>query len=796
MGRPDRELQLETHLDHTTVKPGEIVHGAVSVSSEKKPVADADLVICAVDDAVLTLGEWHLPEVLAAFYPKNAFGVRSYQSVSNFIERIRPSMLTQKGFVIGDGGDENLGSVKNLRKEFRTLAFWKADARTDANGKARFEFPAPDNLTTYRIFAVGQTKTHQFGGDADAKLIVSKPLLVEPALPRFLRDGDEVELRAVVRQKAVDSAKVTVRCVVDSSCRLATAEPITQVLTRDTPSVFRFKAKITDAEFAPTKIRFEATAEANNDLVDAVELTLPVQPPTITRTETVVGAFGGLEFNARSKMPDAWKTGRGDFSATISTSPWLPKIAGLPLILEYPHGCFEQISTRLLGYSLMANLLAYLPDAKARETEYREVIGKGLKQIDQSILADGLLPYWPGGNTGDVFVSAEALWAMNESAKANIAVPTEAREKLEAALRKAVSGQVSAPAFVKCFALFVLTQNDSNEDFGATAHELYLRRNDATDEGRALLALALHQLKIMPQEVEQLLREIDAPSKPRAFDPHTFTSVTRAEAIRALAFNTIAPKTWSAQKHDATREALLKAMDSSIALSTQENLWLLLAFRSMIDARGSAELAATAQPDYVHSENGSSGLWGNRKLADDLAISGLNKGALTFMMTARYARDEVEMERVDRGFRVERVVRNMTAADRTGAADAPFKLGDQVLITFRVNTQKLQSYVALEDSLPAGLEILNPDLAAVGKFLELPAPAATERTLTLSHSEMRDRATLLYFDDVAAGPGTYSVLARATSAGTFRWPATQVVPMYDSRFSGLSASSVCVVAGE
>ena len=39
-------------------------------------------------------------------------------------------------------------------------------------------------------------------------------------------------------------------------------------------------------------------------------------------------------------------------------------------------------------------------------------------------------------------------------------------------------------------------------------------------------------------------------------------------------------------------------------------------------------------------------------------------------------------------------------------------------------------------------------------------------------------------------------LARATAAGTFRWPATQVVPMYDSRFSGLSPSSVCVVSGE
>ena len=58
--------------------------------------------------------------------------------------------------------------------------------------------------------------------------------------------------------------------------------------------------------------------------------------------------------------------------------------------------------------------------------------------------------------------------------------------------------------------------------------------------------------------------------------------------------------------------------------------------------------------------------------------------------------------------------------------------------------------------------------------------------LSLSHSEMRDRSTRLYFDAVDPGSATYSVLARATAAGIFRWPATQVLPMYDSRFSGLS----------
>lgn len=240
---------------------------------------------------------------------------------------------------------------------------------------------------------------------------------------------------------------------------------------------------------------------------------------------------------------------------------------------------------------------------------------------------------------------------------------------------------------------------------------------------------------------------------------------------------------------------MLALMDSSATLSTQENLWLLLEFKSMVGAENAPPLN-NGEPHGVGSKNGRSAAWIDRKIGDDLAVRGLNKGALNFLLQAEYSTDEVDTDRVDRGFRVERVVRNLTDAKRTGESTTPFKLGDQILVTYRMNTRKLQNYVALEDALPAGLETVNPNLALIGKFFELPPPNERDRTLFLSHSEMRDRSTLLYFDTFEPGSGTYSVLARATAAGTFRWPATQVVPMYDSRFSGLSPSSLCVVSGD
>ena len=237
-------------------------------------------------------------------------------------------------------------------------------------------------------------------------------------------------------------------------------------------------------------------------------------------------------------------------------------------------------------------------------------------------------------------------------------------------------------------------------------------------------------------------------------------------------------------------------LDSASALSTQENLWLLLAFQSMLDSQPQPALSPAQPPPAALSKNGSSAAWPGRRLGDGLALSGLNQSALAYLMQAEYTLPQLDVPRVDRGFRVERVVRDLTSPSRTGAPSTPWRIGDQLLVTYRVFTERQQYYVVLEDSLPAAFETVNPDIAQIGKFFELPAPDPGDILLNLSHSEMHDRSTLLYFDDVPPGPGVYSVLVRVTAAGAFRWPQTQVTPMYDSRFSGLSTSSVCAVSAE
>lgn len=790
--RPDHEIAIATKLDSETVKPGGSVRGECTVTSQGKPVAGAELLVFAVDEAVLKLGEWSMPDPDSAFYPPRFHMVSTYAALTDFIEKINPRSIYEKGYTIGDGGEAAV-SPSAARKEFQTLAYWKSGLETDANGKLSFDFPAPDNLTSYRVVVVGMTEKNQFGAGTTL-FKVSKPLLCEPALPRFVRSGDEVQLRAVVRQKVKEKGMVTVKCLVEG-LDLADPKPLVATALKEIPAVYSFKAYV-KSDVSAIKVRFEATSDFGES--DTVEISLPVEPSSILRHESFGTVVKGASFAPESVMPENWKSGKGSFSVSLSTSPWLPKLSGLPALLEYPHGCFEQISSRYLAYAFMSDLLATLPDGAVREQRYRESIETGLKRLESGLLENGMLPYWSDSRTPNGFVTILAAWAAAEAERTGAPSSERLTGELKAALAKIISGEAipglySTP-FDRCFALMVGSMGPAEETWANVAEDLYSKRDHLDEEGCAMLAIAMHRLDVLPNEKAQLLKELAKPLAPRAFNPANFYSPMRSEAIITLAFAEVAPG--SPQTHQR-KERLLKLLDSATDLSTQENLWLLLAFKAIFDTEKPVPLATqgiTPKPAAM-SKNGSGGVWPGNTLANlAFRIEHLPSAVpLTALVSADYLSERADAERSDRGMRIERVVRNFTNPKRYGTAEAPFKLGDQLLITYRVFSKNLFYYVALEDLIPAGLETVNPDLPMVAKTYQLPADPSG-KTLMLSHSELRDDSTCLYFDRVEPGQGTYSVLARATTAGVFCWPPTQASPMYDSRFSGVSAVSTCYVS--
>ncbi len=791
--QPDAALELAVTTERPEYEPRQTIRGEVRVHADGHPVSGAELTIYAVDDAILELGGWELPTLPGSFFPARSFGVTTHLGLSDYIQSFDEKSLTQKGYVVGGGGKDEFGNVRFTRKDFRPLILWEPSVKTSAGGVAKFECEAPDNLTRFRVIALGQTTRNQFGS-GDGTFAVSKQLLLETALPRFVRQGDALELRAVARQKAADSLALTVRCEAGGGMELTGPAELKITAGRDAPQVVRFPAKVAAGARTAT-IRFHV--ESGAGLSDSIEVTLPVESPTITVHESIAGDWTGPAFSPAKFTPAAWRTSEGGATATLSTSPHLTKLLGIPMILDYPHGCFEQKSSRLLAFTALAKLLAFLPFSAERDASYRAVIEASLREFDAAVLPDRSIPYWPAGTVGSPFVTVQTAWAVAEAIRAGYDVPASLASGLPFALELMIQrkSRVDTPATIRAFALFALSQFDRepSEETTAAAAELFLNRDRLSDEGRAMLAVAFHELGIFPEHQAALVAELPAVFPEHEFKPETFSSTTRTEAIATWARLLIAPDADTAQLD----ERLEKVMESSDSLSTQENLWLLVAFNQMLAQKPPAKLPRKLDPKPgATAPNGSSAEWSRIDLAKlaDFTIKNLGESG-TFILAAARALPPAEQAFLDHGMRVERVVRNLTDPARTGAAESPFKLGDQLLISFRMFTAKPQSYVALEDALPAGIEIINPNLAMFGKTYSIPddpaAPAAA-----LSHCEMRDTQTNLYFDALEAGARSSSILARATTAGTFAWPSTRIAPMYDARSHGRSAPSQCTVTSE
>lgn len=102
-----------------------------------------------------------------------------------------------------DGGSE----ADAYRLPEVAVAMWQPVLTTDADGTARIEFIASNANTTWSVNALAYN-SELLSGLFGADIISSKPVMVQPQLPRFLRMGDHIELRASVMNNTDSVASI------------------------------------------------------------------------------------------------------------------------------------------------------------------------------------------------------------------------------------------------------------------------------------------------------------------------------------------------------------------------------------------------------------------------------------------------------------------------------------------------------------------------------------------------------------------------------------------------------------
>ena len=84
-----------------------------------------------------------------------------------------------------------------VRTNLSTLAFFEPTLRTDKDGTVSYSFTAPDLLTQWNVKGLAWTQ-ELATGSLERQLITRKELMIQPNMPRFLREGDTATLMAKV----------------------------------------------------------------------------------------------------------------------------------------------------------------------------------------------------------------------------------------------------------------------------------------------------------------------------------------------------------------------------------------------------------------------------------------------------------------------------------------------------------------------------------------------------------------------------------------------------------------------
>jgi uncharacterized protein YfaS (alpha-2-macroglobulin family) len=797
-----KRLAVQVTTDKPSYRPGETVKARVQVRAGDGSGVPAEVSLAASDEGVLQLIGFKTPDPQAAFYAALGLAVGSS---SNWMRLHRDNVPgADEDGEGGDGGD----SSGHLRSKFLSTAFWAPALVTGADGAAEVSFSAPDNLTAFRVMAVAADAGDRFGS-GEVRMTVAKPLSAQPALPRFFTVGDEARAGVLVHNNSGHAGQVTVTAEaadgvsITGERKVAIAVPANGAV----PALFALRA----GHVGSAKLTFHATL---GDEKDAVQVSIPVEQPSGMDVELLgegeLGAAKALTLAmARPKdaLPDV-----GGLEVTVDSSGLAGLDEGLRYLIEYPYGCLEQTTSRLIPMVKVDDLARSLALPGLRGGELRGFVNAGIAKILRHQHDDGAFSLWPTSST-EPFLTAFALYGLTQAKHAGYAVDKKAIERglraLADSINKSDMGQSDNPlgeAGSRAFALFVLADL-GKPDAGAMA-KLFQQRAELPLFGEAFLARALERAGGDAISVDVLVADVVAHTAAsgdgkRIVDRDAeklrwyFSSDTRTSAVALSMLLEVAPE--HALVAPLTR-GLLAARTGGRWDNTQDNLFALVALadaaRAKLARGGGAQRVVVTLGDKTLLE----AAFTKGKLVQRVRvpIGQLGDGKLTiapvggpvyYSARIRYARTLSSVAAAEHGFAIERRFED----PETKTPLTTLTTGQLVRVTLTVRAPDERQRVALVDHLPAGLEPVNPRLGG-GDDSNVDRDRGRDnyesRWVAM---EQHDDRVALFADNMWRGVLEFSYLARATTAGKFLLPAATVEEMYRPAMSGHTAGGVLEV---
>ncbi|MFV0266586.1 MAG: alpha-2-macroglobulin family protein [Draconibacterium sp.] len=393
----DAPLRLYGVIPVEVENPETILKPLIKAPAEIEPETDYSVEIseannqkmtytlAIVDEGLLGLTNYTTPNPHATFYQREALGVKTWD-LYDYVAGAYGARL-EKAFAVGGDG-EMVDSEKKEANRFKPVVQFAGPFTLEAGKKQKHTFKMPNYVGAVRMMVVAGNRGAY--GAEEVSVPVRKGLMLLAIVPRVLAPLETFDLPVSVfaMKDNVKDVSITVKAnelfeVVGSpDNKLQFAE------TGEKMSYFKLKVK---AQSGVGKIVVEAKSGRETASYEVeVQVRNPNQAVTVLQSKLVKG-----DENWNTELQNPGEPGSNEAWVEISGFPPLNLGKYIDYLIQYPHGCVEQITSAVFPQLFLKNLTEVDADQKLEiETNVRQALVK----LQAYQLGSGGFSYWPGSS--------------------------------------------------------------------------------------------------------------------------------------------------------------------------------------------------------------------------------------------------------------------------------------------------------------------------------------------------------------------------------------------------------------
>lgn len=406
----DKSRQLNVVLETPErIEPGKTMNISVS-ESDKKSMA---YVVAIVDEGLLSLTNFNTPDPIEFFNRKEALTTTTWDNYDNVLGAYGNTI--SKVFGIGGDGALELSNEKIEESRFppivKFLGPFKYNGRTNEHN-----FVLPNYIGKLRVMVIASDQ-HAFGS-THKNTEVSSPLMILSTLPRQLTPNINFNIPVNIFTDKLNDKEVTIT-IQDKSGLLLFPEGNTQkiVVQKSDRKTVNFFAKVNSKE-GTARLLIKASSSTKN-IEEEVNIKI-LNPNPISRVKHYQLLKAGESTTIKmDKLGDdpSYAHHELDFSTVVpfGVKSWTDEL------IDYPHGCLEQITSAAFGQLLLPSFVSLSQEGTQKVTNH---VQYAIDQLKFYTTIDGGFGYWPGANEIDSWSSSYAGEFLVEAQKRGYNIPS------------------------------------------------------------------------------------------------------------------------------------------------------------------------------------------------------------------------------------------------------------------------------------------------------------------------------------------------------------------------------------